>query len=64
MVQAPRPKAFEVDKPWWALPYPAAVAVWYLINVACVIAALHIWANALERARDQPSLDSVRLKLE
>jgi hypothetical protein len=38
-------------EPWWALPFPAGVAVWYLINVACVLAALHMWANALERAR-------------
>ena len=36
---------------WWALPYPAAVAVWYLINVVCLFAALHIWAKAVERAR-------------
>jgi Glycosyltransferase family 87 len=38
-------------QPWWALPYPAAVAVWYLINVACLFAALHIWAKAVEGAR-------------
>jgi hypothetical protein len=38
-------------QPWWALPYPAAVAVWYLINVACLLAALHLWALAVERAR-------------
>jgi Glycosyltransferase family 87 len=37
-------------QPWWALPFPAAVAVWYLINVACLFAALHIWAKAVERA--------------
>jgi Glycosyltransferase family 87 len=41
----------DYSQPWWALPFPAAVAVWYLINVACLLAALHIWANALERAR-------------
>jgi len=38
-------------QPWWALPYPAAVAVWYLINIACLFAALHLWAQAIERAR-------------
>ena len=38
-------------QPWWALPYPVAVAVWYLINVACLFAALHIWAKAVERAQ-------------
>ena len=38
-------------QPWWALPYPAAVAAWYLVNVACLFAALHIWAKAVERAR-------------
>ena len=38
-------------QPWWALPYPAAVAVWYLINIACLFAALHLWAEAVERAR-------------
>jgi Glycosyltransferase family 87 len=38
-------------QPWWALPYPAAVAVWYLINIACLFAALHLWANAVEQAR-------------
>jgi hypothetical protein len=37
-------------QPWWALPFPAAVAAWYLINVACLFAALHIWARAVERA--------------
>ena len=38
-------------QPWWAPPFPAAVAVWYLINVACLVAGLHIWANAIERTR-------------
>ena len=38
-------------QPWWALPYPVAVAVWYLINSLCLLLALHIWANALERFR-------------
>jgi hypothetical protein len=38
-------------QPWWALPYPAAVAVWYLINVACLMAALLLWAHAVGRAR-------------
>ena len=38
-------------QPWWALPYPVAVAVWYLINVACLFVALHIWARAVEQAR-------------
>ena len=38
-------------QPWWALPFPAAVAVWYLINVASLLVALRLWANALERAR-------------
>jgi Glycosyltransferase family 87 len=36
-------------QPGWALPFPAAVAAWYLINVACLFAALHIWAKAVER---------------
>jgi hypothetical protein len=38
-------------RPWWALPFPAAVAVWYFINAACVLLALHVWANVLERCR-------------
>ena len=38
-------------RPWWALPFPAAVAVWYLINAACLLLAVHVWANALERHR-------------
>jgi len=38
-------------RPWWALPYPAAVAVWYAINVACLVFAAHVWASALERCR-------------
>jgi hypothetical protein len=38
-------------QPWWALPFPAAVAVWYLINSLCLLLALHVWANALERHR-------------
>jgi hypothetical protein len=36
-------------QPSWALPYPAAIAVWYLINALCLLLALHVWANALER---------------
>ena len=40
-------------QPGWALPFPAAVAAWYLINVACLFAALHIWAKAVERAADR-----------
>src|ERR1700761_2591886 len=35
-------------RPLWALPFPAAVVVWYLINAACLIVALHVWGNALE----------------
>lgn len=38
-------------QPWWALPYPVAVAVWYLLNAACLLLAVHVWANALERHR-------------
>ena len=38
-------------RPWWALPYPAAVAVWYLLNAACLLLAVHVWANAIERHR-------------
>jgi hypothetical protein len=38
-------------QPWWALPFPAAVAVWYVINVLCLLLALHVWASALERYR-------------
>jgi hypothetical protein len=37
--------------PWWSLPFPAAVVVWYFINVSCLMLALHVWANALERWR-------------
>jgi hypothetical protein len=38
-------------RPGWALPFPAAVAVWYLINVACLFGAMHVWAKAVERLR-------------
>ncbi len=38
-------------QPWWALPYPVAIVVWYVVNVLCLFAALHIWASALERVR-------------
>lgn len=38
-------------QPWWALPFPAAVVVWYFINSLCLLAALHVWANVLERYR-------------
>ena len=38
-------------QPWWAMPFPAAVGVWYLINAACLLLALHVWANALTRYR-------------
>ncbi len=43
------PPAGELQ-PAWALPFTAAVAVWYLINAACLMLALHVWANLLERA--------------
>ena len=42
-------------RPWWALPFPAAVVVWYLINSACLLLALHVWANVLERQRPMPA---------
>jgi hypothetical protein len=38
-------------QPWWALPFPVAVAVWYLINAVCLLLSLHVWANALARHR-------------
>ncbi len=38
-------------QPAWALPFTASVAVWYLINAVCLLLALHVWANALERHR-------------
>jgi len=38
-------------QPLWALPYPAAVAVWYAINAFCLVLAAHIWAGAIERYR-------------
>jgi len=37
--------------PWWAMPYVPAVVCWYLINAACLLLALHVWANVLERRR-------------
>ena len=36
---------------WWAMPYPVATAVWYLLSVAFAIAATQTWATALERTR-------------
>ena len=41
----------DYPQPWWALPFPAAVAVWYLVNALCLLLSLHVWANALERYR-------------
>ncbi len=38
-------------QPLWALPYPAAIVVWYVFNVLCVFLSLHLWASALERYR-------------
>jgi hypothetical protein len=38
-------------QPWWALPFSAAVVVWYFINSLCLLLALHVWANVLERCR-------------
>jgi hypothetical protein len=38
-------------QPWWALPFPAAIAVWYVLNAACLLFGIHVWANALERHR-------------
>lgn len=39
-------------QPWWAMPYPLAVAVWYAVNVACLMLGVHVWSNALERYED------------
>jgi hypothetical protein len=38
-------------QPSWALPFTASVVVWYFINAACLLLALHVWANTLERYR-------------
>ncbi|MDR3420783.1 MAG: glycosyltransferase family 87 protein [Xanthobacteraceae bacterium] len=38
-------------QPSWALPFTASVVVWYLINAVCLLLALHVWANTLERYR-------------
>ena len=38
-------------QPWWALPFAAGVVVWYLINAACMLLCIHLWATALERYR-------------
>lgn len=32
------------------VPYPVSVAIWYLLNAACFLAAVHVMAGALERA--------------
>jgi hypothetical protein len=39
-----------------ALPYPASVLVWYVLNLACLAFAVHALASALETAvfRDRP----------
>jgi hypothetical protein len=47
-------------QPLWALPYPVAVAVWYLLNFFCLILSLHLWAGALERQSVPPGLGSLR----
>jgi hypothetical protein len=39
----------DYPQPVWALPFAAAVAVWYVINAVGLFLALHVWANALER---------------
>jgi hypothetical protein len=36
-------------RPAWALPYPASVAVWYVLCAAAMFMAVHLWATALER---------------
>jgi hypothetical protein len=36
-------------QPWWALPMPAAVGVWYGLCALAAFAAVHVWARALER---------------
>lgn len=38
-------------RPWWALPFPAAAVVWYLLSATFVILAAQVWATALERYR-------------
>lgn len=42
-------------KPSWALPFPLAVAVWYVLSIAAVFAAIHIWAKALTPFADAPA---------
>src|SRR4029077_18250381 len=39
----------DYPQPVWALPFAAAVAVWYVINAVGLFLALHVWANAPER---------------
>jgi hypothetical protein len=39
-------------QPWWTMPYPLAVAIWYVINVGCLLLGIHVWSNALERYED------------
>jgi hypothetical protein len=40
-------------KPAWALSFPASVAVWYVVSTVAMLAALDLWARALERLASQ-----------
>lgn len=37
-----------VARPAWALSFPVSVAVWYLLSAVAMIAAMSLWARALE----------------
>ncbi len=35
--------------PWFALPYPVAIGVWYMITVGCLLWSLHLGARLTEK---------------
>ncbi len=39
-----------------ALPYPVGIGVWYVVNVAALILAIHLLASAIEARFDAPGL--------
>ena len=43
------------EAPGHSLPFALSVAVWFLVNLACLAAGLHLLASAIEGASERPS---------
>ncbi len=45
-----------VAPPGWMMPYPVSIAIWYVVNVAALAAAVHLLAAAIESRGFGPPL--------